>query len=554
LGKHISILEPDNVKGEMKQFSEMIIQGKMIQPYETLRLRKGGTIINVSVTLSPVIDSYGKLVAISAIGKDITESKKAKEEIQNLANIVESSSDAIITKTLDGNITSWNRGAEQVYGYSAEEILGRPVSILEPDSLKEEIKQLSELIKQREKVHNYETTRLRKDGTIIDVSMTLSPVFDASGNLVAISSIARDITNRRKAKEKLLDSEEKYRNIVETANEGILITDYENVITYVNKKFADMLRYNVEEVIGRPIWGLISEGYKPIVKQHLENRMQGISESYELRSIRKDGSFLWILLNAKPLFDKDGKYMGAMSMLTDITKRKEVEEALTKIEIARKKEIHHRIKNNLQVISSLLDLQAEKFKGREYIKDSEVLEAFRESQDRVVSMALIHEELHEGGGDNELNFSPYLEKLVGNLFQTYRLRNTDISLSMDLEENLYFDMDTAVPLGMIVNELVSNSLKHAFPGRDKGKIRIKLRREESESDGSTNFIMKVSDNGVGIPEDIDIEALESLGLQLVTTLVDQLDGELELKRDNGTEFITGFAVAEKDNQASSPAP
>ena len=130
---------------------------------------------------------------------------------------------------------------------------------------------------------------------------------------------------------------------------------------------------------------------------------------------------LWVFLNAKSLFDKDGKFMGAMSMLTDITKRKEAEEALTNIEIARKKEIHHRIKNNLQVISSLLDLQAEKFNNREDIKDSEVLEAFRESQDRVISIALIHEELHEGGEDNTLNFSPYLEKLVENLFQTYGL-------------------------------------------------------------------------------------------------------------------------------------
>ena len=244
IGRPISILEPDNLKGEMKQFSEKIIQGKMIQPYETLRLRKDGSIINVSVTLSPVIDSYGKLVAISSIARDITESKKAKEEIQNLANVVESSSDAIITKTLDGNIISWNKGAEQVYGYSAEEIIGRPISIIEPDWLREEIKQLGEMIKQGENIHNYETSRLRKDGTVIDVSLTLSPVFDASGKLVAISAITRDITEKKQALE-----------------------------------------------------------------------------------------------------------------------------ALANIEIARKKEIRHRIKNNLQVISSLLNLQADKFRGRKDIKD-----------------------------------------------------------------------------------------------------------------------------------------------------------------------------------------
>ena len=346
-------------------------------------------------------------IRIKGIVQDITERKKAEEKIQNLANVVESSNDAIGTISLDGIITSWNKGAEQVYGYSSEEISGKHVSILAPSHLKDETKRLSEWVKQGEKIRDYETLRIRKDGKIIYVSITLSPVFDIHGKLTAISFISRDIT-----------------------------------------------------------------------------------------------------------------------------KRKEAEEALTKIEIARKKEIHHRIKNNLQVISSLLDLQAEQFRNRDNIKDSEVLEAFRESQDRVTSMALIHEELYKGEEFETLNFSPYIQELADTLFHTYRLGNTDISLNMDLEENIFFDMDTAVPLGMIVNELVSNSLKHAFIGRDRGEIQIKLHREEStelESEDcqstSTSFTLTISDNGVGIPENLDIEELDSLGMQLVTSLVDQLDGE-----------------------------
>jgi two-component SAPR family response regulator len=147
--------------------------------------------------------------------------------------------------------------------------------------------------------------------------------------------------------------------------------------------------------------------------------------------------------------------------------RKKIEEVIANIEIARKKEIHHRIKNNLQVIFSLLDLQADKFKNKIGVTSSEIIHAFRESQDRVISMALIHEELYKGGKLEDLNFSPYLEKLTQNLFQTYKLVNTTISLKMDLEDNLFFDMETAIPLGMIVNERISNSLKHAFLGRDK---------------------------------------------------------------------------------------
>lgn len=246
-----------------------------------------------------------------------------------------------------------------------------------------------------------------------------------------------------------------------------------------------------------------------------------------------------------------------LGVIKDITERKQAEKTLANIEIARKKEIHHRIKNNLQVISSLLDLQAEKFRSREHVEDSEVLNAFKESQERVISIALIHEELHEGKGTDTLNFSPYLQRLVKNLFQIYNLGNVDISLSMDIEENVFFDMDTAVPLGLIVNELVSNSLKYAFKGRDKGVIRIKLsregngeimsNREESKKEGheDTNFVLTVSDNGVSIPEDFNLENSDTLGIQLVTTLVDQLDGRLEMKRGSGIEFIVRFPITEK---------
>ena len=237
--------------------------------------------------------------------------------------------------------------------------------------------------------------------------------------------------------------------------------------------------------------------------------------------------------------------MGAT--VQDITKTRKAGESLTNIENVRRKEIHHRIKNNLQVISSLLDLQAEKFKDRKDIMDSEVLDAFREIQHRVISMALIHEELHEGNGGDTVGFSSYLGKLVENIFLTYRLGNTDISLNMDLEENFFFDMNTAVPLGMIINELFSNSLKHAFSGRSKGEIQIKLRREGNKKDRckSTSFTLDVSDNGVGIPENFEIESLNSLGFQLVASLVDQLDGEFVLKRDNGMKFTMRFTVIEK---------
>ena len=138
-------------------------------------------------------------------------------------------------------------------------------------------------------------------------------------------------------------------------------------------------------------------------------------------------------------------------------------------------------------------------------------------------MALIHEELYKGGDLDTLNFSSYIKELVENLFHTYNLGHTNIILNMNLEENIFLDMDTAVPLGIIINEIVSHSLKHAFIGRDKGKIQIKLHREESDNKdlNDTSFILTVSDDGIGISESLDLKNPNSLGIQLITTLVDR---------------------------------
>ena len=521
----------------------------------------------------------GKVASILTISHDITDIKKAEAklkktqdnlenlvkertaELENAYNSLKESERSLSEAQKMAHIGNWKRyfsTNELSWSDEMYRIFG-----LKPQEFKVTWDLFLNYVHPDDRDYLHNAVKRAKNGNPIDVDFRIildhgeerivhahgEVIFDEKKIPVKIKGTTQDITESKRAEERLRQSEEKYRNIVETANEGIIITNNKNRITYVNNKFADMLRYTIKEVNGSSIWNFISEDYKPVVKRSLKQRKKGKNGNRELKLIRKDGSPLWTLLNAKPLFDKEGEYAGAISMLTDITERKEAEEAMAKIEIARKQEIHHRIKNNLQVISSLLDLQAEQFKNREDIKDSEVLAAFRESQDRVISMALIHEELYKGGGFETLNFSPYIQELAENLFETYRVGNRDINLNMDFEDNIFFDMDTAVPLGIIVNELVSNSLKHAFPGRDEGEIRIKLCREESKELESedckiTSFALTVSDNGVGIPE-IDIEDLDSLGMQLVTTLVDQLDGGLELNRGNGTEFVIRFTVTEE---------
>ena len=231
------------------------------------------------------------------------------------------------------------------------------------------------------------------------------------------------------------------------------------------------------------------------------------------------------------------------------------------MEKIRIKEIHHRIKNNLQVISSLLDLQAETFSHLEVCKTPEVVEAFTESQSRVISMALIHEELYTGNKIDSLDFSAYLRKLTAELFISYNPGKKNISFKLNLEQ-VYLGMDTAIPLGIIVNELVSNSFKHAFSSERGGEICINLHKTETPASKNntsafkndisgqgkecteTNdfrYILEVSDNGKGIPEEIDFENSDSLGLQLVNILVEQIEGCTELERGQGTKFTIWFS-------------
>lgn len=217
--------------------------------------------------------------------------------------------------------------------------------------------------------------------------------------------------------------------------------------------------------------------------------------------------------------------------LLDASKRREQEEQI-KASLKEKevllKEIHHRVKNNLQVISSLLNLQAGS------IKDQQAMETLKESQSRVKSLALIHEKLYQSGDLAKIDFAGYVLSLTADLYHAYGVNPEAIALRIDVDD-VSLDIDTAIPCGLIINELVSNSLKHAFPADREGDVRIGL-----HSDDDDRLKLSVGDNGIGFPKDLDFRNTESLGLQVVGTLTDQLGGTMELHRNGGTEFAMTF--------------
>jgi len=225
-------------------------------------------------------------------------------------------------------------------------------------------------------------------------------------------------------------------------------------------------------------------------------------------------------------------FVGHMWQYRDITERKKTEkqiEASLHEKETLLKEIHHRVKNNMQIVSSLLDHQIQ------FIKDKNVIEIFAESQNRIASMALVHEKLYQSKDLAKIDFSDYISDLTANLFQSYQENSGKIRLNMNIE-NIQLDIDFAIPCGLIINELVTNSLKYAFPADRVGEIKIVFRRTIENT-----LELVISDNGIGIPPDLDFRKTGSMGLHLVTILAEnQLHGKINLNRNEGTEFIIEF--------------
>jgi PAS domain S-box-containing protein len=573
-------LPPEDVQPATDHWLHSVHTGEDFEHEHRFRA-KDGSYRNVLAIGRPVRNDAGRIIEWVGLNLDVTERRKTEEALREsearFRTLAENSPDIIARFDRQKRHIYANPAAAEPYGRSPEKIVGKTNS---------ELGMSHELVKFWEghyenvfiagKPETMEFHYISPQGEEYYFNTRVVPEFVGS-KVSSVLAISRDITDLKEAEAKLKETldnlEEKVKERTEELEKAYESLKESEQGFAEAQKMAHIGNWDWNLITDEMYWsdemyrifGLIPRksrsSYSEILSYvHHDDRecvdnavtraLKGEPFAIDHRIVLASGEERTVHTLGEVIFDEENTPVRMKGIIQDITEQKKAEEALTKIEVVRKQEIHHRIKNNLQVISSLLDLQAETFNKREDIKDSEVLKAFRESQDRVISMALIHEELYKGGGFEKLNFSPYIEKLTNSLFLTYRLGNTDVSLNIDLEENLFFDMDIAVPLGIIVNELVSNSLKHAFTGKDIGEIRIRLHREEGND---ASFILNISDNGVGIPEDIDIEDLESLGLQLVTTLVDQLDGELEMKRDNGTEFTVRFTVTEKNNQASVPA-
>ena len=333
VGRSITILIPSERVDEEPEILARIRRGESFDHYETVRRRKDGTLLDISLTVSPIYDASGKIVGASKVARDITAQKAAEETKAKLAAIVEFSDDAIISKDLDGIITSWNRGAQRVFGYRADEVVGQPVTMLMPPERVDEEPGILARVRRGESIDHYETVRRRKDGTLLDISLTVSPIRDATGKIIGASKVARDITARKTAAEALRASEEKFRTFSNTVPALIWFDDADGNCLFVNKAYVEFYGKSEEELAGLG-WQLV------LHPDDAENYISGFQAAQRerapfygrARAKRHDGQWRWLESFAKPLFSDDGTYLGHVGVSPDKTDSIEAEEALRESE------------------------------------------------------------------------------------------------------------------------------------------------------------------------------------------------------------------------------
>jgi PAS domain S-box-containing protein len=436
---------------------------------------------------------------------------------------------------------AWSEGMFHLFGVDPAGFDGDVIAITEarihPED-KPAVRQANTDILQKAHPTPMEYRILLPDGTVRHVWAEGRLTHDKNGTPVAITGYAQDITERKQAEEALHESEERFRTLFEQAAVGVALLEIKTGrYKDINQKYCDFLGYTREEMLNFTFQDVT---YPDDVNENSENNASLLAGkirefSIEKRYIRKDGSIVWGHLTASRLWapgEVPAVYLH-IAVVQDITERKQAEQQL-KDALAQKetllRELYHRTKNNMQVIIALLEMHG----ATE--TDPHIQQVFLETTNRILAMTLVHQKLHESQNLTSIDLGEYLSDLVLILGRNYRV-NTDL-ITFDIQvEEIPVLIDTATPCGLLVNEILSNTFKYAFPQGRKGEIKVRLSRGEGKT-----LLLEITDNGVGFPPGVDIYHSPTLGLQLITGIAkSQLGGQVTLENKAGACWRIQFS-------------
>jgi len=538
-------IHPDQAKAGY----ETAFREGYVKDYPLEIQHKNGHITPVLYNASIYKDQKGKTIGVFAAARDITELKRAEKALiesqQRLSNFIDFLPDATFAIDVDGKVIAWNQAIEEMTGFKADNILGkgnyeyalpfygtrRPVLIDLVLKCNKEIEDYRYVKRDGKALLAEADVELNNKNFILWVKAV--PLYDSEGNIYGAVESIRDITKPKMAKSALKRSEQRFRTVAESAVDAIVTTNSKGNIIFFNNSLSKIFGYTKEELSRKPLTLLMPERFKKIYLNELQkfkksgqHRLMG--KTVTTTGLKKDKNEFPFEMSLSA-WESEGKTYFT-SIIRDLTERQKADEQIKKSLQEKEvliREVHHRVKNNMQIISSLLNLQTR------YVDDKETVNLLKESQNRVKSMAMIHEKLYQSHDLNHINIFDYINSLVKDLFYSYAIPKNQIKPVIEVEE-INLNIETAVPCGLIISEIISNSLKYAFPKGREGEVHISLKHKGEK------FYLTISDNGIGFPESIDFNNTDSLGLKLVNSLTEQIDGELELDRSHGTKFNITF--------------
>jgi PAS domain S-box-containing protein len=334
IGQHIRILIPPDRQAEEDEILGRVRRGERVDHFETVRLRKDGSAIDVSLTVSPVRDATGRIIGASKIARDITEQKRSRAARAYLAAIVDSSEDAILSKNLEGTIQSCNARAEEIFGYSAAELIGRSIRVLIPADRQAEEDEILGRVRRGERVDHFETVRLRKDGSAIDVSLSVSPVRDSDGRIVAVAKLVRDITEHKRLARELEAQQEWFRVTLASIGDAVIASDPDGRVTYMNEPAQRVTGWATGDAMGRPladVFNIINEKTRKRVQNPADlvlrtGHIVGLANHTVL--IDRHGVERPIADSAAPIRGAAGRILGVVLVFRDVTDERHAEDAL----------------------------------------------------------------------------------------------------------------------------------------------------------------------------------------------------------------------------------
>lgn len=514
---------------------------------QTHSTRKGEILyVDIKSRLMQIDGKDAKLMVINDISEKYNFQNELLKTNRVLSTLIESAPVAVVTLDQNGCVYDvWNKRAEAMFGWSKEEVVGMEMPTVQASKKQEFRENLKKALDG--KIDDLiELERVNKYGEELHIREQVTRIEDADGKVEKFMLLIEDITEQKKIEQALINSEKEYRTLVEASRDLVWRIDPDGNFEFINKACIEILGYEPEELLNSSLFTLIYGGEVERAPGFQRAIMMGKSfDHIEFKMICKNGETATLAAKAYPLKDSSGQIIGCTGTASDITYIKEYQERLEKNLHEKEiliKEIHHRVKNNLAVISGIIGLQTT------HLEDEGMRAVFEQSQSRIKSIALIHERLYQTNLFSAIEIQEYLEELIKDIRRTYGSDERNIRISVT-GKPISLNINQAVPFGILANELITNALKYAFSEKDSGKIIVAL----DYRDG--NVLFEVSDNGVGLPDDFEELKTKSLGMTLVETVTSQLEGVLttDYKKNEGTTFKVTFKPNEMNTWSTKKA-